>query len=528
MKRDTTHRGVSRREAIKLGAAAAVGAGITGCATSAAVTRPEHRAGGESPKNIIFMVSDGMSMGVPALTEPFKQMVRDGKSATAALATREAASHWRQIAEDPQLAHGHLDMASLNALVTDSAAASSSWGSGSRVFNGALNMLPDGTALTPLYALAKQAGRRTGLVTTARITHATPAGFAAAIDHRDKEDEIVEQYLDRVDVALGGGRRHVNPAVRADKRDLVGAFRQRGYAILNDRRELRQAMGDPGSAPVKILGTFAGGHVPYTIDTRYDSALDEQTPTLAEMTQLALASLARGGNGFILQIEGARIDHAAHANDTGAILWDQLAFDDAIGVVRAFVQDRDDTLVVVTSDHGNANPGLNGMGGAYRETNAHFENVQHARRSYESLLPSLYEAAKGLPRAPIDAVIEIVREATGCELSPEAAEAVSLGVSGRGHGDLNGQLNNYWGALGAATSNFTGVGWTGTTHTADWTLLTAFGPGAEAFAGLHRNTHVFDTLTRYMGIEHRNPSLDPMEARRFAWAAPAPGMPDWA
>ncbi len=526
MKGDSKRIGISRREAIKLGAAAAVGAGIPGCATRPAATGPSHRAGGEAPRNIIFMVSDGMSMGVPSLAEPFKQMVREGKSATAALAARQASSHWRQLAEDPQLVHGHLDMASLNSLVTDSAAASSSWGSGSRVFNGALNTLPDGTAMTPLYVLAKQAGKRTGLVTTARITHATPAGFAAAIDHRDKEDQIAEQYPDRVDVALGGGRQHVNPAIRKDQRDLVGEFRQRGYAILNDRRELRQALG--AQAPAKILGTFAGGHVPYTIDTRYDSALDQKTPTLAEMTQLALASLAQGDGGFILQVEGARIDHAAHANDTGAILWDQLAFDDAIGVVRQFAQDREDTLVVVTSDHGNSNPGLNGMGGSYRDSNARFENVLQARRSYESLLPSLYEAAKGLPRPPIDAVIEIVREATGCELAPQAAEAAAEGVAGRGYGNLNGQLNNYWGALGAATANFTGVGWTGTTHTADWTLLTAFGPGAEAFAGLRRNTHVFETLTRYMGVEYRNPSLDPVEAQRFAWAAPAPGMPDWA
>jgi alkaline phosphatase len=527
MTSDVRQRGVSRREAMKLGAAAAIGAGISGCATPvAARTTGSVRNG--VPRNIIFMVSDGMSIGVPTLTEPFKLMVREGKSATAALATREASTHWRQLAEDPHLVHGQLDMGSLNALVTDSAAAASSWGSGSRVFNGALNMLPDGTALTPLYEVARQAGKRTGLVTTTTVTHATPAGFAAAIDHRNKEDQIAEQYLGRVDVALGGGRRHFNPQRREDQRDLVGEFRQHGYTVMNHRDELRQAL-NGGATPAKILGTFSGGHLPYTIDTRDDPSLDEQTPTLAEMTRLALRSLAQGRDGFILQIEGGRVDHAAHANDTGAILWDQLAFDDAIGEAREFAERDGDTLVIVTSDHGNANPGLNGMGGSYRDTNAHFENVLHAKRSYASLLPPFYEASSGLPRPPIDAVIEIIRDVVGCELSPQEAEAVALGVQGRGHGNLSRQIDNYWGALGAATANFTGVGWTGTSHTADWTLLTAFGPGAETFAGLHRNTHVFPTLTRFMGVEFRNPSLDPLEAqKRFAAAAPRVTQPDWA
>src|SRR5690606_14792938 len=105
--------------------------------------------------------------------------------------------------------------------VTDSAAAASAWGSGSRIFNWAMNMLPDGRALTPIAPLAKRAGRAVGLVTTTRITHATPAGFAAAAPSRNLEDDIAPQYLDVVDVLLGGGRRHFDSAQRRDKRDLL-------------------------------------------------------------------------------------------------------------------------------------------------------------------------------------------------------------------------------------------------------------------------------------------------------------------
>src|SRR5690606_28983626 len=72
----------------------------------------------------------------------------------------------------------------------------------------------------------------------------------------------------------------------------------------------------------------------------------------------ALKILSQGDQGFFIQVEGARIDHGAHANDSMAVFWDQLAFDDACKVALAFAAGRNDTLVVITSDHGNANPGL--------------------------------------------------------------------------------------------------------------------------------------------------------------------------
>jgi alkaline phosphatase len=117
-----------------------------------------------------------------------------------------------------------------------------------------------------------------------------------------------------------------------------------------------------GARPQKVLGLFYDSHLPYTIDHIHSDALKRTVPTLAEMTRKALEILGDAPNGFLLQVEGGRVDHAAHANDAASIMWDQLAFDDAVEVVYEFVAKRDDTLMIVTSDHGNANPGLNGMG----------------------------------------------------------------------------------------------------------------------------------------------------------------------
>ena len=119
---------------------------------------------GAAPRNIIWMVSDGMSPGVLPLADRLSRIVR-GKGLV-----------WHGLLSRPECAHGLMDMASLTSMVTDSSAASSAWGSGTRILNGMVNTLPDGTKLTPLAEIAHAGGKRVGLVTTATVTHATPAG----------------------------------------------------------------------------------------------------------------------------------------------------------------------------------------------------------------------------------------------------------------------------------------------------------------------------------------------------------------
>jgi alkaline phosphatase len=176
---------------------------------------------------VIFLVSDGMSAGVLPLAERFSKPVRGrGTNWSALLGRRDAG-------------HGFIDMSSLNSAVSDSAAASSSWGSGSQVFDGTINTLPDGTALTPLARLAKDRGLAVGLVTTATVTHAIPAGFAASQWLRDEEWLIAPLYLGVVDVILGGGQRFFHPRPRKDGRDLMAEFTRNGFASCTHREQLR-------------------------------------------------------------------------------------------------------------------------------------------------------------------------------------------------------------------------------------------------------------------------------------------------
>ena len=473
---DTGRRRFVRRT---LAAGAAVGllspADLLGADESASA--PAAAGSAERPRNIVWVVSDGMSAAVPGLAEAFSQQVRGCGTA------------WRRLALDRSTVQGGFETAAFDSPVPDSAAAASAWGSGSLVANGSLNYLPDGSDAVPIALPLGAAGRRIGLVTTTRVTDATPAGFAAAVPSRSQEDRIAEQYLGRVDLLLGGGRRHFGPQERDGV--LLARYRDEGYATIRHRDELASVREG------RVLGLFATADLPMTIDRRGDPAVAARVPTLAEMSTAALRVLSASERPFLLQIEGARVDHAAHLNDPAGLLWDQLDLDDALAVALRFAAERGDTLVVATSDHGNANPGLNGTGRGYRSSGEVFARVAEARRSVEWLLPRLARDAAGRRPEALDA---LVHEALGIRMTQREREALQQAGRGETDHELNPQFRNVEGQLGRILSAHLGIGWCGTSHTADWMQLFATGPGADRFAGLMHHREAFTRISEAMGV----------------------------
>ena len=363
------------------------------------------------------------------------------------------------------------------------------------------------------------------MVTTTTVTHATPAGFAAVCRTRDDEESIAPQYARVCDVVLGGGVRFFTAASRRDKRDLLADYAKRGFTVALTRDELLRARG--GS----ILGLFDRGHLPYTLDVNNDEKLRASVPLLAEMTQAALDRLSSLPRGFLLQIEGGRVDHAAHNNDAAALLWDQLAFDDALAVVLRFCEKHPDTLLVVTTDHSNANPGLNGTGLEYGESNASFARLLKARHSYAAVTPSLGAKAEytmssggsGGPRAKpsADHIRQTISAAFGIVPSPEETEWLRSSAANAKGFEISRQLDTIVGVLGQVLGNHTGIGWTGTSHTSDYSVLLALGPGSRRFHGFMRNTDAFPILCELLDIRHRNPSMSPEKALKYRSSAQA-------
>ncbi|TVQ74327.1 MAG: alkaline phosphatase [Balneolaceae bacterium] len=460
----------SRRDFIKTGALGSLLIG-TGIFAGAACTSVKQRG---KAKNVIFLVSDGMSVGALTMADHVLRR-RDGKP-----------SNWIRLLEEGKVRQANMDMASANALVTDSAAASCSWGCGHRVNNGSVNIGVNGETHKPILPIFGDAGRSTGLVTTAEITHATPAGFAANVESRNMAEKIAEQYLDRrLDVLMGGGDRRYNPEKRSDNKDLYAEYRAGGYHVVTSKQEIGSRLPD---AP--FLGVFDHGHVPYTIDHLHTPELMESVPTLAEMTELAIQKLSSNPNGFILQVEGARVDHAAHSNDPAGLIYDQIAFDNAIQTALDFTENRDDTLVIITTDHGNSNPGLSSG------SNSNFDKINHFKHSSEWVRRQLNESSS------VSRIKEVMEEATRLQLADLEATAmrdVLRGVYTHVASRRSGMASVY----GEILSNHTNITWASTSHTSDYVELASYGPGSEALEGYVKNTDLFRVMVEAAGIEER-------------------------
>jgi len=431
------------------------GVGLAGVALSAPGCAPVSRrrgraraAGGSTTpraRNIIFMVSDGMSTGTLTLAD---LMIRErtGKP-----------SQWVGLWSAKGVRRAMCRTHSADSLVTDSSAAGSAWGCGEHINNGAVNFTPDGRQPEPILVTARAAGKATGLVTTARVTHATPASFIANVPDRGLEGGIAEQILERrVDVALGGGGKHFPRALLDQHPDVT----------------LVRTAGELAAAPAsgRLLGVFDPSHVPYALDR------GPETPSLPTMARAAIDRLSAHADGFVLQIEGGRVDHAAHANDAGALVTEQMEFDETIGEVLGFARGRDDTLVVVTTDHGNANPGLTlyGEGG-----NEGFERLGRARHSFDWLWQQINDAG-GFDSAS-GRLGELLAEMTGgIELNAPDLEWVRSSV--KDHTRVDGfwaRSNAPTCTLGSVLANHYGVSFLSPNHTCDMVEVTAIGAGAE-------------------------------------------------
>ncbi|RYD36821.1 MAG: hypothetical protein EOP85_18035, partial [Verrucomicrobiaceae bacterium] len=187
--------------------------------------------------------------------------------------------------------------------------------------------------------------------------------------------------------------------------------------------------------------------------------------------------------------------HAAHMNDIGALLADQLAFDDALAAVMVLIARRDDIQLVVTSDHGNSNPGLNGMGGSYSESTQRFARVANMKASHERL----FSEWKGVKDGNADQLTKLIKQRLDFTLKPAESAALIEIFQNRPVTEWNEQLSKPEGLLGQFAGNRTGIGWTGTTHTSDPTLVSAHGPQSDRFSGMVKNSDVFGHMVEMLG-----------------------------
>ncbi|MBQ7826749.1 MAG: alkaline phosphatase [Clostridia bacterium] len=273
------------------------------------------------PKNIIYMIGDGMGKNI----------------AVAAKYCHIDDLYGGELTMNYLPVEGRQSTYSTSDQITDSAAGGTALATGFKTTNSTISMNTDDTAAyKTLLELAAEKGKSTGIIATKTVTDATPATFTAHVGDRSEQLEIAGQQLSKLtdgtlDLVLGGGSSYYddgsNAAVRA-------AAKERGVTYTKDW-DVAQ------SAELPLAGLFATENMP----------TDGTDPHIAAMTDLALDLLSEDENGFFLMVEGSKIDTYGHSNDFGAEIDETYEFDCAIAVALRFVALNPDTVLVITADH---------------------------------------------------------------------------------------------------------------------------------------------------------------------------------
>lgn len=424
------------------------------------------------PKKIIYLVADGMGTGSISYAHHWQ------------LKHTQQPLNYVQMLARPDMHRALQDTASASSPVTDSSAAASAWGSGQRIENGKVNISTSGQSLKPILSYAKEAGLGTGLVTTCRITHATPAGFAANAGSRDMEDVIAQQYLAReIDVLLGGGDKFFqgNDAL-GNPFDLYPQFEAKGYSVAKTADVLKQVAGAG-----RLLGVFSRSHIPYAIDRAHQVQF-AGVPTLPEMFAGALKSLETHSKGFLLQVEAGRVDHAGHGNDAASILHEMLEFDAVVGQALSYVDAHPDTLLIVTTDHGTGGCQLNGQGKKYSDSGPALDRVERFKGSFE-LLEDLFRNSGEFDR-------DYFTKITGLAVTEAQAKLVQSKID-QSVSYLSSAMTE---VFAAELLEATAVGWTSNNHTSECVDLYAFGAGAEALPTFVKNYEMFGFMRKALSI----------------------------
>lgn len=446
------------------GAASLAALGAVPVAASARTHAPKPR---KLAKNLIFAVADGCGPGTIQLGEHFVNL-RDGRSL-----------NWTKLLKRKDATTSIIDTACADGYVTDSAASASAWAIGEPVNYRAISWTPDNRSPRPLFLRAQDSGKAIGMVSNTYIWDATPVAWVAnAPDRKRHRLDLAEQLVESgANVALGGGA-----AAFGD--DILSAAQN--LTVVRDKAELEKH----AHSNSRLLGLFEDHDIDYQFEK------NPSVPDLSQMTSVALARLrAASPDGFTLLVEGAKIDHAAHANDAPALVTELAHFDALLGSLIEFAENDGQTLLVVTSDHANANPGVTYYGPRGRDS---FKNILKATHSLEWVTK---EADGSLgPERNAQLIFERLKQASGLPLTKQDHAQLA---------DLFNQLpvdafalnSSIYALLGSICAHHTGVAFLSPNHTSDPVYATAIGPGSELFDPFMPIHDIHHKLVAALGLE---------------------------
>ncbi|MDL4773678.1 alkaline phosphatase [Actinomadura xylanilytica] len=354
-------------------AAGALGTGIAGASNGDRTKDVRAAVKGGTARNVILLIGDGMGDSEITAARNYAKGAA-GRLNMDRLPLTGAYTTYALQKDDPKLPD----------YVTDSAASGTGWATGHKSYNGAISVTPDGKPKSTILELAKRAGFRTGDVTTAELTDATPGVLAAHVVDRscqgpgdmkacpsnDKANggagSIAEQQVQTgADLYFGGGKARFAQTVKSGRfkgKTVIDQARAAGYNVVTDAAGLNAAR--PSG---KTLGLFADGtmqqeltgpaaKVGGTAPSKCTPNDAFSGPHLTQMASKAISTLdaqtKRAKRGFFLQIEGASIDKRDHDADPCGQIGETIEFDNTVKLAQDYARKHPDTLVVTTADHG--------------------------------------------------------------------------------------------------------------------------------------------------------------------------------
>ncbi len=270
-------------------------------------------------RNVIYMIGDGMGLAQMSMFE-----IETGYS-----------DHAFKRAESVAL----VSTMSANNRVTDSAAAATALSSGSKTNNAMIGMLPDSTATVSMMEIAVNEGYATGIVVTSELYHATPAAFYAHQPSRKMYEDISLDMLESgIDVLLGGGDLILKKPYKGYT--YLDHFAQKDYEVIHTMKTLESMSSG------KVIGTFSKKSMP-----KVASRGDYLPRAVTSALKILEANSEGKDKGFMLMVEGSKIDGAGHSNDASAAMDDMADFEKAVGIAFDYADAHPGTLVVVVGDH---------------------------------------------------------------------------------------------------------------------------------------------------------------------------------
>ncbi len=440
-------------------------------------------------KYVFLFIGDGMSIPQRMMTEEFLKRTENRGLLINRLSNQAITT-----------------TSSANSFITDSAASGTAIACGEKTNNGRIGMDTTGEKrLQSVAEVARDSGRKVGIVTSVTLNHATPAVFYAHESSRGKLYQIgLDLITSNFDYFGGGGiGAHNDKKDKHYKGDIYDLAKEAGYIVSRTPEEFAKLKSGTG----KVISVGAEGALPYAIDST------ENTLKLADFTRQGI-ELLDNPKGFFMMVEGGKIDWMCHANDAATTLREVVNFDNAVQVAYDFAQKHpDETLIVVTGDHETGGLTLGFAGTGYksyielmsaqtcsRDTmNQRFKALQNP--TFEQVKPMITEMT-GLVFASADGTrqkgglnLTKIEEKT---LEKAFAKQFNLPSKDSNEPDYVSYDKNKGNPLSTTMvrilNNKSSVAWTSGAHTALPVSTTACGVEAGLFSGMIDNTDIAKRL----------------------------------